>query len=153
MSPALQVDSLPAEPPGKPRNIGVGSLSLLQWIFPTQKSNWGLLHCRQILYQLSNQESPKRVLEWLDIFFFRGFSWPKYQTQVSCSTGRFFTKWATREAAEDWGWSVILGLNYFALLTSWHPNFFTTLDENAFSGSTEDSGNLNALKTLSRSLR
>ena len=85
------------------QNTGVGSLSLFQDIFTTQKSNWGLLHCRQILYQLSNQESPKRVLEWLDIFFFRGFSWPKYQTQVSCSTGRFFTKWATREAAEDWG--------------------------------------------------
>ena len=34
-SPSLQVDSLPAEPPGKPRNTGMGSLSLLQWIFPT----------------------------------------------------------------------------------------------------------------------
>ena len=40
---------------GKPKNIGVGSLSLLQWIFPTQESNWGHLHCRHILYQLSNQ--------------------------------------------------------------------------------------------------
>ena len=48
-SPALQVDSLPAEPPGKPRNTGVGSLSLLQWIFPTQELNQGLLHCRWIL--------------------------------------------------------------------------------------------------------
>ena len=34
-SPALQADSLPAEPPGKPKNTGVGSLSLLQGIFPT----------------------------------------------------------------------------------------------------------------------
>ena len=34
---------------------GVGSLSLLQEIFPTQGSNPGLLHCRQILYQLSYQ--------------------------------------------------------------------------------------------------
>ena len=32
---ALQVDSLPAEPQGKPKNTGVGSLSLLQQIFPT----------------------------------------------------------------------------------------------------------------------
>ena len=38
-SPTLQVDSLPAEPQGKPRNTGVGSLSLLQGIFPTQESN------------------------------------------------------------------------------------------------------------------
>ena len=57
-SPALREDSLPAEPEGKPKNTRVGSLSLLQWIFPTQESNWGLLHCRQILYQLSYQGSP-----------------------------------------------------------------------------------------------
>ena len=55
------VDSLPAEPPGKPKNTGVGSLSLLQWIFLTQELNWGLLHCRQILYQLSCQRSPSEV--------------------------------------------------------------------------------------------
>ena len=56
-SPTLQVDSLPAEPQGKPKNIGVGSLSLLQQIFPTQDLKEGLLHCRQILYQLSSQGS------------------------------------------------------------------------------------------------
>ena len=58
-SPALQVDSLPAEPPGKPKNLGVGTLSLLHGIFLTQKSNWGLLCCRQILYQLS-YEGPEK---------------------------------------------------------------------------------------------
>jgi len=56
-SPALQVDSLPAEPPGKSKITGVGSLSLLQRIFPTQESNRGFLHCRRILYQLSYQRS------------------------------------------------------------------------------------------------
>ena len=50
--PALQVDSLLSEPLGKSMNTGVGSLSLLQGIFPTQESNWGLLNCGQILYQL-----------------------------------------------------------------------------------------------------
>ena len=58
---ALQADSLPAEAPGKPKNTGVGSLSLLQWIFPTQELNWGLLHCRRILYQLSYQGSPPQA--------------------------------------------------------------------------------------------
>ena len=53
-SPALQVDSLPAEPPGKPKNTGVGSLSLLPQIFPTQEMNWGLLHCRQIEVKYTN---------------------------------------------------------------------------------------------------
>ena len=52
-SPALQVGSLPAEPPGKPKNSAVGGLSLLQRIFPSQEWNPGLLHCRRILYQLS----------------------------------------------------------------------------------------------------
>ena len=57
-SPALQEDSLPAEPQGKPKNTGVGRLSFLQGIFPTQELNWDLLHCRWILYQLSYEGSP-----------------------------------------------------------------------------------------------
>ena len=56
-SPTLKVDSLPSEPPGKPKNTGVGSLSLFQGIFPTRELNRSLLHCRWILYQLSYQES------------------------------------------------------------------------------------------------
>ena len=62
-SPALQADSLPSEPPGKPKNTGVGSLSLPQGIFLTQRSNPGLLHCRQTLYHRNHQGSP-RTLEW-----------------------------------------------------------------------------------------
>ena len=61
-SPALQVDSLLSEPRGKPKNTGVGSLSLLQRIFLTQESNRGLLHCRWILYQLSYEGSHTRVI-------------------------------------------------------------------------------------------
>ena len=47
----------PWDSPGK--NIEVGCHFLLQRIFPTQESNPGLLHCRQILYQLNYEESPK----------------------------------------------------------------------------------------------
>ena len=57
-SPILQADALPAEPQGKPKDTGVGSQSLLHWIFPTREFNWGLLHCRWIFYQLSYQGSP-----------------------------------------------------------------------------------------------
>ena len=59
-SPTLQVGSLLSEPPGKPKNTGVGSLSLLQGIFLTQEHNGGPLHCRQILYQLIYQGSPNK---------------------------------------------------------------------------------------------
>ena len=59
-SPALQADSLLSEPPGKPQNTGVGSLSLLQGMdLPDSGIKPGLLHYRWILYQLSYQGSPK----------------------------------------------------------------------------------------------
>ena len=54
-SPTLQVDSLPAELTGKLKNTAVGSLSLLQGIFPTQELYQDLLHYRQILYRLSHR--------------------------------------------------------------------------------------------------
>ena len=57
-SPTLQADSLPAEPQGKRKNTGVGSLYLLQGIFLTQELNQGLLNCRWILYQLGYDGSP-----------------------------------------------------------------------------------------------
>ena len=66
------------------QNTGVGSLSLLQGIFPTQGSNPGLLHCRQILYQLSHKGSP-RILEWVAHPFSIRFSRPRNWTGVSCS--------------------------------------------------------------------
>ena len=51
----------PWDSPGK--NTGVGCHFLLQEIFPTQGSNLGLPHCRQILYCLSHQGSPlKKVV-------------------------------------------------------------------------------------------
>ena len=57
----------------------VGSLSLLQGIFPPQGSNPGLPHCRQILYCLSHQGSPW-ILEWVAYPFSRGASRPRNQT-------------------------------------------------------------------------
>ena len=107
----------PWNSPGQ--NTGVGSFSLLQGIFPTQRSSWGLLHCRQILYQLSYQGSPQkalkvkvaqscltlfdpmdytvhgilqaRILEWVAFPFPRGSSQPRDRSQVSHIAGGFFT--------------------------------------------------------------
>ena len=55
--PAFQADSLPSEPLGKPMNTGVGSLPILQGIFLMQELNQGVLHCKQIVYQLGYQWS------------------------------------------------------------------------------------------------
>ena len=85
----------PWNSPGQ--NTGVGSLSLLQGFFPTQGSNPGLPHCRQILYQLRPKGSPT-ILEWVVWPFSSGSSQPRNQTRVSCIAGRFFTNWAIREA-------------------------------------------------------
>ena len=72
------------------RNTGVGCHALLQGIFPTQGSNPGLLPCRQILYHLSREGSP-RILVWVVYPFSRGSSQPRNRTSVSCIAGRFFT--------------------------------------------------------------
>ena len=70
--------------PGK--NTGVGCLSLLQGIFPTQGLNPDLPHCRHILYQLSHQGNP-RILEWIAYPFARRSSWPRNRTRIVCIAG------------------------------------------------------------------
>ena len=71
-------------------NTGVGSLSLLQGVFPTLGLNPGLLHCRQILYQL-NHKGSRRVLEWVACPLSSGSSPPATELGVSCIAGGFFT--------------------------------------------------------------
>ena len=73
----------------------MGYHALVQGIFQTQGSNPSLPHCKQILYHLSHQGSP-RILEWVAYPFSRGFSQPRNTTGISCISGRFFTSWATR---------------------------------------------------------
>ena len=58
------------------QNIGVGILSFLQGIFPTQVSNPGFPHCRRIPYQLSHKGSP-RILEWVAYLSSSRSSWPR----------------------------------------------------------------------------
>ena len=72
VSDSLQPHGLysPWNSPGQ--NIGVGSLSLLQGIFPTQGSNPALLHCRQILYQLS-YEGYLTVFVWANSYFHEAY--------------------------------------------------------------------------------
>ena len=80
--------SVHGDSPGK--NAGVGCHAFLQGIFPTQGSNPGLPHCRQILYYLSHQGSP-RILEWVAYPFSSGSSQPRNRTRVSCIACGFFT--------------------------------------------------------------
>ena len=79
------------------QNTGVGSLSCLQGIFPTQGSNPGLLLCKWILYQLSHKGSP-RILQRVAYPFSRGSSRPRNRTRVSCIASGFFTNWVIRKA-------------------------------------------------------
>ena len=66
--------SVHGDSPGK--NTGVGCQAILEGIFPNQRSNPGLLHCRRILYQLSHKGSPNsdcmilnKLLNLLATFF------------------------------------------------------------------------------------
>ena len=87
----------PWNSPGQ--NTGVGCFSLLQGIFPTQGSNPGLPHCRQILYQLSHKGSP-RILKWVAYPFSSVSFQPRNQTRTSCIAGKFFNNRAIRK---PWG--------------------------------------------------
>ena len=103
-------------------NTGVDCHSFLQGIFLTQGLNLDLLHCKQIPYCMSHQESENcsvvsnslcpmdytvygillaRILEWVAKPFSSGSSQPRDRTRVSCIAGGFFTNWATREAQES----------------------------------------------------
>ena len=94
-------------------NTGVGSLSFLQGIFPTQGSNPGPLHCRWILNNLSHQES-QRILEWGAYPFSRGSYWPRKWTGVPCIAGRFFTNWTIMKALfKRWQWQTPSWVCYY----------------------------------------
>ena len=88
MDCSLPGSSVHRDSPGK--NAGVCCHTLLQGIFPTQGSNLGLLHCRQILYHLSHRGSP-RIPEWIGYPFSRESAQSRNQSGVSCIAGRFFT--------------------------------------------------------------
>ena len=78
------------------QNTGVGSLSFLQGILPTQGSNTGLPQWRWILYQMNHKGRP-RILEWV-VYLFSSLSfWPRNWISVSCIAGGCFTNWAVRE--------------------------------------------------------
>ena len=118
MSDTLPGSSVHGNSPGK--NAGVGCHALLQGIFPTQGSNPGLPNFRWILYDLSHQGSPW-ILEWIAYPFSRGSSQPRNPTGVSCTAGRFFTSWATREALGR-DYTRLMKTDHFPRLTRRHCN-------------------------------
>ena len=56
-----------------------------------------------------------RVLEWVAISFSRGSSQPRDRTQVSCTAGRRFTVWATREFIDFLMMVILTGVRYSSL--------------------------------------
>ena len=110
----------PWDSPGK--NTGVGCQALLQEIFPTQGSNPGLLHFRQILYDLSHKGSP-RILEWVAYPFSSGPSRSSSWIRISCIASGFFTSWATREDPQTCvSYFKIQYSFYYAMLKYLTPN-------------------------------
>ena len=92
-SRSVMYDSFRLHSPGQ--NIGVGICSLLQGIFPTQGSNPGLPHYRQILYQLRHQGSP-RILEWVGYPFSSRSPRSKNSARVSFIAGALFISQASK---------------------------------------------------------
>ena len=89
-----QVLYSPRNSPGQ--STGVGSLSFLQGIFPTQGSNPGLPHCRQILYQLSHKGAQEYWGGSLSLLQ------RSFLTQESnCNASGFFINWATMDECKS----------------------------------------------------
>ena len=80
-------------------------------VFPTQGSNPGFPHCRQIVHHLSHQGSP-RILEWVTYPFSRGSSQPRNQTLGSPAL------WADSLPAELPGKPSSYTVNLFSLMQS-----------------------------------
>ena len=91
VSDSLQPPGLysPWNSPGQ--NTGIGSLSLLRRIFPTQGLYPGLLHCRRLLYQLSHKGS-LRKLEWVVYPFSSGSSSYIYKPKLYIATHILYGK-------------------------------------------------------------
>ena len=89
MDYSMPGSSIHGDSPGK-STTGVGCHALLQGIFPIQGLNPDLPHCRQILYCLSLQGSP-RIPEWVAYPFSRGTFQPRNRIRVTCLAGGFFT--------------------------------------------------------------
>ena len=87
-SPTLQVDSLPAEPQGKPKNPGVGSLSLLQQISPPQESNQGPCTAGGFFTNWAIREAQKRL--WLKLSGSFHVFFPDSTLEVSALKVSFF---------------------------------------------------------------
>ena len=130
LCPTLRPHGLysPRNSPGQ--NTGVGSCSLLQGIFPTQ--GWlkpGLLHCRQILYQLSHQGSRYKINIKLRLIFMKFmaptmaknpsfsevtwgnsqvFQWLGLHASTAGGPGSIYTK-ACAFSVNHWTWGAVLG--------------------------------------------
>ena len=103
-SPTLQADSLPSEPPGKPKNTRVGSLSLLQGIFPIQALNWSLLSTLKFwgwcVFWTSDNEG-----SWLNSQF-------RHVMNISCHKALLLSHF------------IIFPLTPFSILSSLIPHFW-----------------------------
>ena len=103
MCPTL-CDPRDCSPPGSSVHL-IFQVRILEWVAipfsmgysQTRNQTQVSHHCRQILYHMSHQGSPK-ILEWVACLFSSGSSWPRNWTRVSCIAGEYFTSWAIREA-------------------------------------------------------
>ena len=99
------------------QNTGVGSLSLLQGIFPTQGLNRGLPHCRQILYQLSDQGSPSstdHLFRFTCLFLLLAFFEIKLEDKLGYNISIYFLPWP----------SCSILLSFYRIWTLLFPAFF-----------------------------
>ena len=113
-TPCTVIHQAPLSTEFSRQETGVGCHSLLQRIFPTQGLNTGLLHCRQIFYHVSHQESPK-----LDkILYPKLNSWSNHPTILN-SNSNLMTQ--TKNLEVDLNSSLIFPIQFSKYSLTWSP--------------------------------
>ena len=107
MSPALADGFYNIEPPGKPMIILVsftkeGKYNSFIYVCVKVKVTQSCPTLCDPMDYIVHGILQARILEWVAFPFSRGSSQPRDQILASCTAGRFFTIWATREAQEYW---------------------------------------------------
>ena len=106
--------SVCGDSPGKNTGVGCHAILLL-WIFPTQGSNTGLLHCRQILYHLIHQRSPNVILNNIlmsgkHLLFKYLFYFLSYESMITFTSYHLQEIWKIQNKVT---YSSIIYYNYF----------------------------------------
>ena len=142
--PRDQTQFSPAEPQGKPKNIGVGSLSLLQQIFPTQELNQGLLHAGGFFTNWAIREAELSLTLIL------------LEEECVCTTTRWGLMGTLIISTKSWGFQLFFdesGLQDSCRIRLSHHSFLALINQTVCNNMTQEQWNYATKKFFSDTIK